>query len=285
MNKYAGLLEIGIFTSIFGILTEFFASIQVSYIVLLVLIGIDTTTGMAKALKYKRFSSKGLSRIAKKFITYSLAIISVRLLEYGILNLYETTLITQILLAYLVITETISILENLTALGVPIPSNFIPIIIKNLRIPFLKDSFAEEQNKLNYRVELDYIINHILPTIEDNDTRNILDTFLGVWKDILPQIATLINNEKYSNDLIYTKMLSLIELSYKEITQLIKEEELNSKKVKLFINFLQERNIELQTKIEKISYSSDSSKNKTEQIILTIMTYIYTVVLEVKKMV
>jgi phage-related holin len=66
MDKNDILLKIYGVSGIFGFLSDIFTSMQTSYIILLVLIILDTFTGISTAIKYKRFSSTGLRRATKK---------------------------------------------------------------------------------------------------------------------------------------------------------------------------------------------------------------------------
>ena len=154
MDKNDLLLKIYGVSGILGSLSEIFTSMQTSYIILLVLIILDTLTGISTAIKYKRFSSTGLRKATKKIITYTLCIITVRLLETILNPLVTTTMLSQIIIAFLAITESVSILENLTLLGAPIPSNILPLLIKILKIPGLNTyiRILQKTRKMNFLI-------------------------------------------------------------------------------------------------------------------------------------
>lgn len=135
MNRTNYLMEIFYLSGIIGIISQFLGELETSYIILLALLILDTVTGMVVAIRHRRFSSRGLAKLLKKVIPYTVSIITVRLLEIGMLPLFETTILSEVMIAFLQITEAVSILENLTLLGVPIPSNFITILLNNLKFP------------------------------------------------------------------------------------------------------------------------------------------------------
>jgi len=129
MNKTIHYLQISLLSGILGFVSEYFGSIELPFVILMILIIIDTATGISRAIKYDRFSSRGFRKLIKKIVLYSTCIVTVRLLEIGVLSLIKTSLLSQITVAFLIITEAISILENLTLLGTPIPAKLIKLFL------------------------------------------------------------------------------------------------------------------------------------------------------------
>jgi toxin secretion/phage lysis holin len=88
------------------------------------LILIDTITGVWYAIKAKEISSRGFYRVAIKCLVYFMMIIVSRLVDKTTPIIYASTLMD----SFLVLTEAISILENISKLGFPVPTTLVKLL-------------------------------------------------------------------------------------------------------------------------------------------------------------
>jgi toxin secretion/phage lysis holin len=284
MSRAKQLTEMLCFSGIMGIISEVLGNIKISYIILLVLLTIDTTTGMAAAIKYNRFSSKGLLKLVKKIITYSLCILTVRLLEIGILSLIETTMLSQITVAFLIAAETVSILENLTMLGVPLPSNFIIYLISYLKIPGINSHLSIYRNTEKDILEIEDIIKNQIPLFHNETIRKLLEIKFAIWKEVTLRINDLLRDtDSNNNELVFYKIMAIIEFGFNEETEQWKEKEIP-------LEYVEQFNITHQPKFEKwllkvkhICYSAESIQNKKEQLVDSIITLLYQTIIDAIK--
>lgn len=133
-------LKVGI-SGIFSVLTVYFNALSIPLIVLTIAMLVDYLTGLSAASKEKGLSSKkGIQGIIKKVGYFVLVLVAMGvdwLIYYGMTmvniqvncNLWFGILVT----IWLIINEMISILENLSRLGVPMPK-FLTSVIKRLKI-------------------------------------------------------------------------------------------------------------------------------------------------------
>ncbi|MEA4846001.1 MAG: phage holin family protein [Clostridiaceae bacterium] len=282
MNKSNNLLTVYLASGVIGLISEFLGVARMSYIILLILIILDTLTGVAKAIKLQHFTSKGLQRFLKKAITYTTAIITVRLLEIGILSIYETTMLSQVIAAYLIITESISVLENITVLGVPIPSNFVGVLISYIKIPGFAKMLQMGKERENDISEIDDIINYQIPAIDNEKTRRLLEIKFEVWKRILIQVDEGISDKITSDDILFYKVMSLIEIGFKEMEEQWREE-IPREHIEVFKWWHQNRVNSWLNKIYAICYSENSLYEKKEQIIESIVVILYQTIIDAQK--
>ena len=128
----------GIFSVALTGLTVYFNILAIPLIVLFVFMVFDYVTGMYKALENGELSSRiGIEGIFKKLFYGVLVVVAmgVDYLIYSGLLAYFGILVT----IWLIINEMISILENLSSIGVPMPS-FLIKIVKKLKITVDKES-------------------------------------------------------------------------------------------------------------------------------------------------
>lgn len=137
----------GIFSVALTGLTVYFNILAIPLIVLFVFMVFDYVTGMYKALESGELSSRiGIEGIFKKLFYGVLVVVAMGvdyLIYSGLLavnvnlsyNVYFGILVT----IWLIINEMISILENLSSIGVPMPS-FLIKIVKKLKITVDKES-------------------------------------------------------------------------------------------------------------------------------------------------
>lgn len=272
-------------SGILGFLSEMFASMQTSYIILLVLIILDTFVGIYTAIKYKRFSSTGLRKATKKVITYTLCIITVRLLETILNPLITTSMLSQIIIAFLGITESVSILENLTLLGVPITANIIPLLIKTLKIPGLNTILESSKNKKNDFSDIDDIINYQIPAFEDKYIRRFLEINCDVMKAIINQILLIDETTSGNPDILFYKILSTVELGFNDMNKKWEEEKIPTKYIKNLSWQNQPKVNKCIGKLKSICYSDKSTSEKKNQIIDCIVIILYQTIIEARKII
>lgn len=283
MNKSYNTIAIYCVSGAIGILSEFFGSIRTSYLILLILLAIDTLAGIARGIKCGRFNSRGLKKLIKKAIAYSTAIITVRLLEIGILALYETTMLSQIMVAFLEITETISILEHMAFLGVPLPENFVRVLVRNLRIPGLGRALTRKMIEEDYLSEIDDMIRYQIPTLSNEHARRLLEINFEVWKTISIQVNNVLEENGTSNrELMYYKILSLIESGFREMEELWKDE-IPAECIAKFKEWHQPRLDKWLNKIREIFYSYESAGRKRRMILESIIIILYQNIIDAQK--
>ena len=272
-------------SGILGLLLDMFTSMQTSYIILLVLIILDTLVGISTAIKYKRFSSTGLRKATKKIITYTLCIITVKLLETILNPLITTSMLSQIIIAFLGITESVSILENLTLLGVPIAANIIPLLIKTLKIPGLNDILEISKNKKNDFSDIDDIINYQIPAFEDKYIRRFLEIKCDVIKAIINQIMLIDETTSANPDILFYKILSTVELGFNDMNKKWEEEKIPTKYIKNLSWQNQPKVKKCVVKLKSICYSDKSTSEKKNQIIDCIVIILYQTIIDARKLI
>lgn len=117
IKAFVALLA-GVYNWLFGIHTE-------AIIVLISLVILDTITGMMKAIKcYDGISSKGFFRLCVKFSVYAIMVANCSLLDKAL----PITFAASTMFSFLSVTEGISIMENLSSMGFPIPSKITKML-------------------------------------------------------------------------------------------------------------------------------------------------------------
>ncbi|MBU3143023.1 phage holin family protein [Clostridium sp. CF012] len=285
MHKNDFLLQIYGVSGILGFLSEMFNSMQTSYIILLVLIILDTITGISTAIKYKRFSSTGLRKATKKIITYSICVITVKLLETILNPLITTSILSQTIIAFLAITESVSILENLPLLGVPIPSNILPILITTLKIPGLTAMIATSKDKHSEFSDIDDIINYQIPAFEDKYIRNFLEIKCDVMKSTINQIILIDETPNDNPDILFYRILSTIELGLKDMNKKWLEEKIPPKYIESFSKVNQPKVDNCLEKLKIICYSTKTTSEKKAQIIDCIIIILYQTIIDARKII
>ncbi|NLY42580.1 MAG: hypothetical protein GX066_01100 [Clostridiaceae bacterium] len=283
MNKTNHLLEICCISSIIGIISRFFVGLEVTFCILLVLIILDTVTGVMVALKNKRFSSRGFAKCIKKLITYSVAIMTVRLLEMGTLSIFHTSLLTRIMVAFLEVTEAFSILENLTLMDAPLPANFTSFLLEHLRIPGMEPAKKDEWERDIWEIE--DIIENLVPMIKNEEIRRILEIKFQVWRMTAFQINHILIRDKgeTNEELIYYKVLTEIELGYKEMEQKWKEARISRSTIEKYSDCWKSQEEKWLGKIKTICFSQVPMDQKREQIIDSLIVLFYKILSAVRR--
>lgn len=88
------------------------------------LVIIDSITGIMFACRQKELSSKGFSRVAMKFFVYLLLMATAGILDQEFPGQYATTSMK----SFLMMTEAISIMENIGKLGWPVPLKILQFL-------------------------------------------------------------------------------------------------------------------------------------------------------------
>ncbi|MGV8983478.1 phage holin family protein [Clostridium sp.] len=272
-------------SGILGFLSEMFTSMQTLYIILLMLIILDTFTGISSAIKYKRFSSIGLRKATKKIITYTLCIITVRLLETILNPLITTSMLSQIIIAYLGITESVSILENLTLLGVPISANIIPLLIRTLKIPGLNTILETSKSKKNDFSDIDDIINYQIPAFDDKYIRRFLEIKCDVIKTIIKQILLIDENTSANPDILFYKILSTVELGFNDMNRKWEDEKIPTKYIKNLSWQTQPKVAKCIGKLKGICYSDKPTSEKKNKIIDCLVIALYQTMIDARKII
>ncbi len=283
MDKNYILIKIYGASGILGFFCEVFTSMQTSYIILLMLIFLDTFAGISNAIKYKRFCSKGLYKFTKKVMAYALTMITVRLLETILNPLITTTMLSHVIIAFLAITESVSILKNLTLLGIPIPANILPLLIKTLNIPELNTMLEDSDKSVKESSDIDDIINYQIPTFEDKYMRTLLEIKYDVWKSVINQIMLIDETTNDNPDILFYKTLSLVELGFGDMSRRWKEAKTPSKYIKNFSLCNKCKVDNCLKKLKTICYSEKTTKEKKEKIIDCIMIALYQTIINARK--
>lgn len=123
-----------------GTFLAYLSNLAVPMVVLVVVMVVDYATGMLNAwLKNQLNSRKGILGILKKIAYFALVIVGM-VVDYILssafvkmnLNLPVGNCIGIIVVVWLIINEIISILENLSAIGIPLP-RFLQHIVAHLK--------------------------------------------------------------------------------------------------------------------------------------------------------
>ena len=143
-----------IFSAALAALISYLGVIAIPVTVLMAAMIIDYVTGMAAAWHTKKLSSKkGLSGIIKKISYLALVCVGMGvdwLIYSGIksvgVDMGYTFFFGVLVAVWLIINELISILENLKAIGVPLPT-FLIKIVKRLKITAENVGEREDKNE------------------------------------------------------------------------------------------------------------------------------------------
>jgi toxin secretion/phage lysis holin len=278
-------ISIGIY-GLFGILGFFLqvsTDMQSSYIILLALISLDTFTGIAAALRYKRFSSTGLRKFIRKVITYTISMITVRLLEIILNPIIVTTMLSRIIIAFLAITESLSILENLTLLGVPLPPNILILLIKRLKIPILDAMLENSNNKDRDFHDMDYIINSQIDNISDKYIKSFLEIRYDAFKSLINQIMLIEETIKNSDILLYT-VVSYVELAFNRSNKQYTKKNIPINYIEMFLKNNQTTTFDFLEKLKITCCCSEKTiEEKKNKLIDDIIIIMYQSIFEARK--
>jgi toxin secretion/phage lysis holin len=259
---------------ILGLLSEIFIGMYTSVIIILVFIILDTITGIAAALKYKIFSSAGLRKFIRKVVTYALCMITVRLLEVILNPIIVTTMLSKTIIAYLAMTESVSILENLAMLGVPLPPNILIILIKNLNIPIINTMMENSKNMEKEFSDIDYIVKSQIDNLTDIYMIYYLEIRYDACKSIIRKIMRIDENNKNSDILLY-KVVSFAELAFNNVNKEYAEKNIPTNYIEYFSVNNQSTIVVLLKKLNITCCSEKTTREKKDEIIEEIIIIIY----------
>lgn len=282
MDNINKIMELWYFKIPFAALLTVFAPVKMIVIIVFVMIFLDTLTGTASAIKMKRFNSRAFSKNFKKLIIYATCLFTVRLLEVGAFSFLNTIAITQFVAGFLIITEGLSVLENLAILGLPISANFINIMFKQIRAGISDKSLY--MNNIDELKEIEDILYFQIPSIKSDDLRKLLKISFKQYLSIGSQIIIYFNNiNKVDNDLIYFKTLSIIQIGFEEIKNNFEEEKIPKQIINEFNLRIKPWLNEFFIEIRHICYSIVNPRIKKEEIIKKFIIFLYRIVIEAQK--
>ncbi len=132
----------GAITVFFAALAAYFANVAAPLVVLLIVVISDYITGLIKAYITRTLSSRiGFSGILKKlsyFVVVGVGMVVDYLISSGIKQINtgfggDLSIVSIVIIIWLIINELLSILENLSDIGVPLPS-FLRKLIERLLV-------------------------------------------------------------------------------------------------------------------------------------------------------
>ena len=130
-----------VFSAALAVLTNYLGIVAIPIIVLIISMIVDYVTGMAAAWCHAELSSrKGAKGIVKK-VSYLALVVAAMAIDWLIycglnqigINMSYSVFFAVLVAVWLIVNEIISILENLSRTGVPIPK-FLTKIIEKIKI-------------------------------------------------------------------------------------------------------------------------------------------------------
>lgn len=284
MEYLTKIYDMWLIKLIIGSVIMIFAPFKAGICVLFAFIIIDTVTGCFNAIRTRKFSSRKFQKSVKKIATYFTTIAVVRLLEIGIAPIFETTMITRLITSFLILTEAISILENLTLLGVPLPPEVLKIILGNLNFGKFYDIFDKGFDKQRYLTEIDEIIQYQVPVIKSSFSQKLLLIKLEEWQNAISIIdEQMSENSSNNNDLLFYRISSLANTTNSLINEKWIEEGIPKKYINAFNDCHKQRISKWVSNIKTICYSSESIENKKKAVIEDTITALYETVIDIQK--
>lgn len=96
-----------------------------AFVAVFALVILDAAVGVMKAVKKKEFKwSEGFKRSLQKFFVYVIMLLAAGVLDTNFPGEYATTTMK----TFLLVTESISIMENISALGWPVPLQLLKFL-------------------------------------------------------------------------------------------------------------------------------------------------------------
>jgi toxin secretion/phage lysis holin len=121
-TRIVDMLPLKAIAAIFGVIGSWIFNGETQILVsVYVLILLDTTTGAAYAAKTKTISSRGIYRTAVKCLVYFVMLTVGRIVDKHAPIQFAAPIMD----SFLVMTEALSILENLAKLGFPVPTKLM----------------------------------------------------------------------------------------------------------------------------------------------------------------
>lgn len=279
--KYPNSLSIKL---VLGGILSLFSPFAVELAVLITMIAIDTITGSAYAVKINKFSSSGLRRGLKKVFFYSLCILVVRLLEIGISSIISTNMLTNLVVGFLIFTEAISALENLTLLGVPLPAGISKFLIKQIKGTPLSDLVLSSSNRREYIDEINDMVDFNLPNISDEDIKRLLEIKFNEWAQLVNYFDVQFDNLYSSNnEILFFRVSSLINATMNKISDRWSTECVPEHIVTAFSDWHNPRVTKWIDGIKLICLSDIDMNMKKAQIIEKLLVALYQTLIDIRK--
>lgn len=267
-----------------SILTLFFSPFYMSLTILFILIIIDTVAGGYYAYKARRFTSKGFRKSLFKLLTYFISIFVVRLLEMGISELINTEAITNLMTSYLVVTEVLSVLRNLTLLGAPLPSGLTRIIIKQIKNQTLEELFESGNSKQEYIQEIKDMIEYQVPTVKCFYMREYLIIKLNEWAQFINIFESNFSSSGSDNEeLLFHRVMNLINITIQKVSDRTTEAEIPAKYVECIDQWHRPVVERVMRSIKAICYSDEPLDKKKNLIIEKIIIGLYKTITDIQK--
>lgn len=284
MNIFNSIFETWQLKLIISVFVALFSPFKLTLLVLFTLIIIDNLTGSVYAISIKKFSSTGLRRGLKKIFIYCICILVVRLAEIGIKPLLDTIYLTNSIIAYLILTEALSSLENLTLLGVALPTRLKAFILNQIQIKGLKDLLQEDSAKRDFIQEVLEMVDCYFPVIKDYKIKQLLDIKFKEWA----QFINIIDNEfsKSSSDnseLLYYRISNLIHSTIIRINEKWVQEGISKECIDAFNTWHSKRITILLSDIKNICQSNESLNQKRIGIIEMVLLFLYKTLTDIQK--
>ncbi|SKA80089.1 toxin secretion/phage lysis holin [Caloramator quimbayensis] len=284
MDYISKVFEMWQIKLIVGSFIMIFSPFKVSIIVLFILIIIDTITACSYAIKIRKFTSRRFQRAVKKIAVYFTTVFVVRLLEIGIETIIQTNMVTRLILSFLILTEAISILENLTLLGLPIPPKILKLILGSLNLNKFNGLFGKDFDKQFYAKEIDDIIQYQLNYINAEEIRKLLKIELEEFKNALSLIEIQTTNYNSENkDLLFYRISSLIDATKKALIDKWNDEYIEEDIMSKYAACHEKRFERLIEDIRVICYSNEKIEKKNNMIADAVMAFIYKMIADIQK--
>ena len=283
MNKSL-LIEMGIVSGILGIISEYLGDIKIVYTILIIMIFIDTVTSWVKAFRNRWLNYKGIKKFVRKVVTYSVTLVTVRLLEIAVETMVATAMLSQVMGIFLIINEFLSILENLAMMGVPLPSNLITFLLGSINIPGIKSMVNSHRGQDEYIDDIDDIIAYQLPTLEDEEMQRMLEIKLQILKDLIKELRISFKTyDEKNHDMLYYKIMNMVSNADTEIRSRWAEQSISEACINSFNTQYLPKQEKWKYEIASICYSDKGCKCKLDNIRDSIMIQVYRTVLEARK--
>lgn len=284
MNMIYNIFDYWIVKLLLGSLLMLLSPFKSSLIILLTLLIMDTACGVFYAARMKALSSIGFRKGVTKIALYFASILTIRMAEIGISQIIETTFPTQLIIGYFIITEAISILENLTLLGVPLPSRITSIIAGTIKNETLKFLVLDGLNKNKYKNELANLINYQIPGFKSKVIKKLIKTISEEW---IPAVnileIELSKAEMENNDLLFYRVTSILKITntiiYEKWSKTTPSKKCAESLSKLYIPAFSEYT----DSINKICYMNEPLEKKKKEIIECIIVSLYKTIEYIQK--
>lgn len=259
-----------------------FSPLQLPISILITLIIIDTITGSFYAMKMKNFNTLKFKKGIFKIATYFLVILIIRLLEIGISSIVNTIAITHAVTTYLIITEGLSSLENLTLLGFPVPKFAKDIILRQFDNTIIEPLF--KSNDTNFTLPEDIkSLSESISSITEPQLRSLYSIVIYELGNFVMNInSNAFYTSNNNNDLFYYKVMASINVSYDKIYLKCKKENISNELVEKILNPKSDEMIDWKNKIKILCYKDITLEEKKQSITEDILLFIYKLVANAK---